>query len=265
VLERFSNRSTKASTQNVKFNSHLRLAWLAVCIAHASCQAQGFVNLNFEFANVPFVPNGQDGGFVSSLDGLPGWTVYYGGSPDTRLFHNSITLGAAEVGIFGPAWDPSDILQGNYSVFMTPSLPTGAVSAGIGETGTIPSTARSLTFFSSATAIFQVTFGGQVIPLAKLGSGPNYIIQGADISQFAGQSGELRFTGGGFLDNIQFSSITIPEPSAVSLATLAGLALLNELLMTNRRCLSPLDLGGRLGRAVHAPPLLSAAVAYLRS
>ena len=38
---------------------------------------------------------------------------------------------------------------------------------------------------------------------------------------------------------------------------------LNESLMTNRRCPTPLDLGDRLGRAVHAQSLLPAAVAYL--
>ena len=240
------------------------ILFLTVLTVTSVANAQGtFRNLDFELANVPFVPNGQDGGFVSSIDGLPGWTVYYGGNPDTTIFHNSITLGAAEVGIFGPAWNQSDILQGTYSVFMTPSLPTGAVSAGVGETGIIPSTARTLSFFSSPTALFQVTFGGQVIPLTRLGSGPNYVIQGGDISQFAGQTGELRFTGGGFLDNIKFSPIAIPEPSAVSLATLAGFALLNKSLMANRRCPAPLGAKQKTGRAVHAPSLLPAAVAYL--
>jgi hypothetical protein len=45
---------------------------------------------------------------------------------------------------------------------------------------------------------------------------------------------------GGFLDQITFSTIAIPEPSMAALAALAGLALLNKSLMPNRRCPTPL-------------------------
>src|ERR1039457_2245638 len=38
----------------------------------------------------------------------------------------------------------------------------------------------------------------------------------------------------------------------------------NKSMMTNRRCPSPLLAKRKLGRAAYAPPLLSAAVAYLR-
>jgi hypothetical protein len=37
----------------------------------------------------------------------------------------------------------------------------------------------------------------------------------------------------------------------------------NESLMTNRRCLTPLVAGKKIGRASYAPAPLSAAVAYL--
>ena len=95
-----------------------------------------------------------------------------------------------------------------------------------------------------------MTFSGQVIPLTQVGSGPNYSILGGDISAFAGQNGELRFTAGsGVLDNIQFSPIAIPEPSTVSLVALAGLALLNKSMMTNRRSPLPLTAKRKLGGA----------------
>jgi len=43
----------------------------------------------------------------------------------------------------------------------------------------------------------------------------------------------------------------------------ALLTLLNKSMMTNRRRQHPLNAEEKLGRAVHAPHLLSAAVAYL--
>jgi len=79
----------------------------------------------------------------------------------------------------------------------------------------------------------QVTFGGQLLSLVELGTGPRYQVVGADISAFAGQTGELKFLmawpgtpgsrNGSFLDNIEFS--TIPEPCALAVAGL-GAALL---------------------------------------
>jgi hypothetical protein len=73
----------------------------------------------------------------------------------------------------------------------------------------------------SSFATFQVTFGGQPIPVEQIGVGPNYYIMGGDISAYAGQTGELRFTAlpdtGGFLDNIQFSMSPVPEPGTMAL------------------------------------------------
>jgi hypothetical protein len=191
---------------------------------HSSSLAQGFINLNFESANVPGVPNGQTGADVPISQGLPGWSAFYGGNPTTSVWHNNQTLGGAEIGILGPAWDSSQILQGSYSVILQQSFVGQPTSAAIAQTGLIPSTARSLTFFSSPTSLFQVTFAGQVIPLTQIGSGPNYIIEGGDVSQFAGQTGELRFTAGtGTLDNIQFSPIAIPEPTGTTLFGIGAL------------------------------------------
>ena len=53
------------------------------------------------------------------------------------------------------------------------------------------------------TTPLSITFQGQQIPQYVLGSTSTYTIYGADISAFAGQTGELRFSGGGFLDNVQ--------------------------------------------------------------
>jgi hypothetical protein len=64
------------------------------------------------------------------------------------------------------------------------------------------------------------------LPIAILGgSVDTYLILGADISVFGGQTGELRFSGGGYFDNIQFSSEPIPEPGALGLLVLGALLL----------------------------------------
>ncbi len=193
---------------------------------------QGFGNLNFEFANVPFVPSGQFGADVPISQVMPAWSAFGNGTNAlTTIQHNNLALSGPEVGILGPAWnDPAlQILEGSYSALRLSSRTVPSTSVAIAETGRVPSNARSLTFFSSPSSIFQVTFGGQVIPLAQVGSGPNYIVQGADISQFADQTGELRFTagpgGGGILDNIHFSSSPIPEPTTRALYGFGALLL----------------------------------------
>jgi hypothetical protein len=81
----------------------------------------------------------------------------------------------------------------------------------------------------SSFATFQVTFGGNIIPTTQIGTGPNYDIMAGDVSAYAGQMGELRFTAppgeGGFLDNIQFLTTPVPEPGTLALLA-AGAVLL---------------------------------------
>jgi hypothetical protein len=190
-----------------------------------------FQNLNFESANVPFVPQGQPGGFVSVSDGLPGWTAYLPGvTTVNQIGHNSVSIGGAAIDIEGPQWDSSQILQGNYTVLLQSGLNSGngqpSLTAAIGQTGLIPSTAQSVGFFEGFGGNLHVTFNGQPIPVVPLGAGTNFVVYGGDISAFAGQTGELRFTspesplngqGGALLDNIFFSIQPIPEPSALGL------------------------------------------------
>ena len=77
---------------------------------------------------------------------------------------------------------------------------------------------------------FLLSFGGQNIPLVKLGSSGNNVIMAGNISMFAGQTGELRLgSDGGVLDNIQFSLELIPEPSAFALFALGALLFLTRL------------------------------------
>ena len=92
----------------------------------------------------------------------------------------------------------------------------------------IPSNAHSLRFLVFGPEVV-VTFGGQTLSVVPLMSGPNSsTLEAADISAFAGQTGELRFTAPNlagspndvFLDDISFSPQAIPEPGVFGL--LAG-------------------------------------------
>jgi hypothetical protein len=98
--------------------------------------------------------------------------------------------------------------------------------------GKIPSSTQSLLFYGAQNVNLQVSFAGQLLPYVAVGTGPNYTIYGANISAYAGDTGQLLFTGapdsGGEIDNIQFSVQPIPEPATCALifcgAILLGLS-----------------------------------------
>lgn len=170
-----------------------------------------FVNLNFELANPillvgsPYYPYA-----VASSNGIPQWTAYLGTNAVNSLFLNTVSIGAAAVSL------QSNSIAGNYSILLQSSVGVDPTTAAVGQTGQIPSTSLSLRFYG-ATAM-QVTFAGQLLSLIEIGIGPNYQIVGADISAFAGQTGELKFLmprlgpvgnmSASYLDNIAFSNPT---------------------------------------------------------
>jgi hypothetical protein len=195
------------------------------------CYTQGFVNLNFENANTSGYTPGIS--FIPSSIAIPGWSVYLGGStnPASGVVYDGLSLGGAIVSLqdsnavssgYGP-------IQGNYSILLQGSTVSTPTTAAIGQTGTIFGGTQSLTFFSSFYGALQVTFNGQPISYLVTGSTANYNIYAADISAFAGQTGQLLFTAAinssVLLDNIQFSTTAVPEPSTFVLATLGGVLL----------------------------------------
>jgi hypothetical protein len=146
-------------------------------------------------------------------------------------FSHSLTLHSTD--------DPYGIeaIQGNYSIFLQGgsfAVPSTSYSS-IGQTGQIPSNAKSLIYWGGA---LQVTFNGQPLAPYAIGTGPNYTIWGADISAYAGQSGQLQFTAtwqtSGILDNIQFSSVSVPEPSSRDLILISLLFLVFHKMRCNK-------------------------------
>jgi hypothetical protein len=188
-----------------------------------SAPAQGFVNLDFEAANLSAYGTGPAA--VPTTNALPGWTAYTYGSPASTIFFNTVSVGAAAVSIQGPG-SMEPVIQGNYTVYLQGSSGGTPGSAGIGQSGQIPAGDRSLSFWGFA-GLDNVAFNGQTLPLFVASSTPNYNIYEADISGLAGQTGQLLFTAPpGFedvIDNIQFSTSPAPEPSTFGLLCVGGL------------------------------------------
>jgi hypothetical protein len=196
-----------------------------------------FQNLNFEGAFG--LPSSTSPVLVPVTNALPGWTVYEGGTQVNQVFYNGVSAGSALVTLIGtnPAGPFFPALDGNYSATLDAGeTSSGFGAAAIGQTGTVPSSAKSIIFIANfKTSALSLSFDGQVIPIFQLAASAGYQTYGGDISAYAGQTGELQFTESptpanefniSYLDDIQFSMNPIPEPSTWALLALGGGALL---------------------------------------
>ncbi len=198
--------------------------------------AQGtFQNLDFEAVrNVPVFDPHNHPWLMPAADALPSWACYVGAGQVWFAVYNDLALDGASLGILTNAslGVPAGFVVGRYCV----SLQYGVVATGpqgsvydtvsIAQSGQLPATAQSIRL--RGTGGLSVSFAGNIIPLALLTSQTGYGVYGGDISPFAGQTGELRFTSYthfGYLDDIQFSAEPIPEPSALRFAVVGLLVL----------------------------------------
>ena len=161
------------------------------------------------------------GSAVAVTNALPWWTAFGGTNQLSTIFYD-VTSAFTEVQL----WDTNSalpIIGGTFSV--------GLLGGSINQAGVVPTNAMSLMFgayFIGSVHALDVSFAGQTLPFVPLSSNPNYTVSGADIGGFAGQAGSLAFSGTGFmLDDIEFSSQPIPEPSSAvfGLLSLGGLLL----------------------------------------
>lgn len=220
--------------------------WVAL-LASFSAQAQNsFQNLDFESANVPASPAEFYPNFVSVGSALPGWRAYLGADRQTQVGYNAPANSTASITLMGPTWSTTytgryygvGIIGGNYSVdLQTGASPSnlGDINASIEQTGSVPSDVKSLQFNALETTPLTVSFNGNSLMPVALSSGVSadgvpYTSYGADISAWAGQTGELEFTAdfnGSFnfvvVDDISFSTTAVPEPSIVVLIAIGGL------------------------------------------
>jgi hypothetical protein len=192
---------------------------------------QGFVNLNFESAKI--IPDPASGYYpygIAITNALPGWAVF--GSTQGDITYNAPSVGST----FVTLWATNGAqISGNYSILLTGGL--SPFPATISQTGLVPAGSESLLFEAQAgSSTLQVSLGGQNLTFIALSSGANYTLYGADVSTFANQTEQLMFSAinvsSGLnnwnIDNIQFSTSAIPEPSALALSALGGLFFLRR-------------------------------------
>jgi hypothetical protein len=180
----------------------------------------------------------------------------------SSVFMDANTVGlydSTAVAVWGGyQFGPQHALAGTFSAYLHAEGPYSGFQfdASIGQTGLIPAEAKSVQFISSPGAIFNyqpglpsgmwalsVELNGVSTPCYRLSEQSEYIQWGADVTGVAGTLTELRLTLTTGLvplprpgppdtegviigiDDISFSPIVVPEPSALCLVAL-GAALL---------------------------------------
>ena len=202
------------------------LIWFATIAVSASSQGQSFTNLDFESAQiVPSYTNNYGYVFIPTENALPGWSAFDGTTQLSQIQYNpSAAAISPPVALFG---SNIDVIAGNFSILLHSS------TISISQTALVPSGTESLVFdaVSFGSPSLLVSMGGQNLSYTAISVGTNpygrsYTVYAADVSAFAGQMETLTFSGGGILDDIQFSPEAIPEPSTASLVFLGSGVLL---------------------------------------
>ena len=206
---------------------------LLFCLYRGHCQGS-FRDLDFESATIVRDPSSIYYPYaVVASNAIPGWTGYVGGVPQSDVLYNTVSGAAAAISLQGPG-SQYRALQGNYSVglqgeYNPAGTPGFTNDAAIAQTGQVPENTKALLFLTLPYDVLQVTFSGQPLPLLQVRAFADYVMVGADMTAFAGQTGELRFraplNGGCLLDGIRFSDQSIPEPSASGLFAVGVLLL----------------------------------------
>ena len=184
--------------------------------------AQGFVNLDFENAKVA---GNVVGNLINATNAFPGWMVT---TYPQLIYYNDVSLSGGSISIMDTN-NPLTIgqVQGKYFAYLEgPGSAPYTVS--LGQTGQVPDSAMSIIFWGNDVGL-NITFRSQLLNFVVTGSTANYNVYTADISAYAGQTGLLLFTetayGNSALDNIQFSTTPVPEPSTLALGALGALLL----------------------------------------
>lgn len=195
--------------------------------------SQRFVNLDFESAKVIPLTSGANfpPNSVATTNAVPGWDVYYGSSQQSQITYNDPALGSTFVTLLATNGEQ---LAGNYSVLLQGGGTASAAT--ISQTALVPVSAESMLFYgaenSSISPGLVVSMGGQDLSLSVISNELNYTVYGADVSSFAGQIETLSFSAleasGGYnnwdIDNIQFSTSPVPEPSTLAFCALGSVS-----------------------------------------
>jgi len=203
--------------------------------------ASPFRNLGFDEANINHVfdLNGDNTYFCGPIgELLPGWQL----SSGTNAFAPNDLIGF-NLSLPGPGYATLYSTNGNFSLGLWPGVDFSTLAAvpySLIQSGNVPADARTIRFFNFGMPL-ELRINGAVVPLfynnvqstvkpmviGFIGSAEVF----ADVSVFAGQAVDLRFTTprqNSFLsglDSIAFSPQTIPEPAPCFLLGLRGLFL----------------------------------------
>jgi hypothetical protein len=207
------------------FEKKLKKKFILIYLAISST-ACAFTNLDFESATV--VSNDPLFGFLDWSLAVPGWNhsdgndtsiVYYG------LPHLGTTQAYGLLDAANPQYFSNVPLEGNYSItfhsgeFDPFANPIVYEYAFIAQEGTIPVGTRSLSLLAQGE--FKVFFDGNEIFMTEKST--DFWI--GDLTPYQGQTGNLKIMesssensfGAVVLDDIQFSTTPIPEPTVYAL------------------------------------------------
>ena len=226
---------------------------LTIVLIFLNCHSASFRNLDFQSPNIKALSASIPGGVYSVNDVIPGWRLEYGGINQNLMFYNNVSLLFPSARLYGseiPRLGDTFGFGMKSGIFADGSNDImGAAS--IYQIGQVPESARSLQFqaaFRPSIEDLHVTLNGQLLQLIEFEQTGIYYRYGAEVSPWAGETAELRFTVGPGtypdgaaveLAAIQFSSTpvpAIPEPSTWALL-ITGLAALawNHRRRGNRR------------------------------
>jgi|GEM_PF-884002 len=234
-----------------RLRKHIQIIWPVVVSFGLLQTASGqvFQNLGFESNPVYVGPDPNGGG---SLYSIPNWTVNFNNTPQSGVLINNYILDYTTAALFVGA--SSGVIGGNQSVFLAASsfqAPVGgSATENLLQTGIVPSTANSIQFklgtiwgfggtvdLSQPQNSFYVTLNNQNVPLQVTGNSGSYLILTGDVSMWAGQTAQLSIGVGvpyngnsfpeilysGILDDVSFSPVAVPEPSALSIFGVSAL------------------------------------------
>ncbi len=209
----------------------------------ATLNGQSFRNLDFETAHPPynFVPGEFPTGHVVLVsEALPSWSVWYSSERKDTMMYNVMSLGGSAVSLSDKDFECQQqlpLINGNNTLVMfggRGGLFGEPMDVAITQEGTIPGNAQSLRYFAynGLAPLFSLSFNGVDLPAQQLEQQPaGYWLYAANVSGVAGQTGELRLTThspgpSGFIqvtiDDLQFSTSPVPEPSSVALFLLGS-------------------------------------------
>lgn len=228
----------------MKRQFHLLLSGLGLAFSFTAHGQSTFQNLGFEAAHdLPHLELPTQTAYVGASNALPGWTIYLGTNLYPGVWYNGVSAGSALVTLItklNPYYSNS-VIGGNFTAVISAGVdmdvfnhPGLLLPAAIAQSSLIPASAQSLRFRVGSYSLVNdllVSFNGQTIPFVPLALGPNYTTYGGDVSALAGAGGELRFTqqpmghqfSTVYLDDIQFSTESIPEPRVYAFLSLLAI------------------------------------------